>query len=128
MLLLTSISAALLAVFGMTRFEAPKTIGKDQAEKIAKKVIDENAGEHDFVIMKDKTVERAFGWVFFYTTRKYLETHDPQYLVPGAAPLVVLREDGSTEFLPTSIPPTRAIELFQKRWEQRKSALKHENK
>jgi hypothetical protein len=109
----------------MTRFEAPKTLDKDQAEKIAKKVIDENSGGHDFLIMKDKTVERAFGWVFFYATRKYLETRDPQYLVPGAAPLVVLREDGSTEFLPTSIPPMRAIDLFQKRWEERKSALKH---
>ena len=91
-------------------------ISKDQALTIAQKVLAEDT-THDLVILKDKTVERPFGWVFFYTTREYEKTGDKKYLLPGTAPLVVLRANGATEYLPTSIPPSRAIEIYEKRWE-----------
>lgn len=110
-----------LIFISMAASDPPKPIGKEQAERIAGKTFASISGGHDLVMMKDKTVERPFGWVFFATTRKYLETHDPRYLVPGMAPLVVLREDGSTEFLPTSLPPARAIELYEKRWDENRS-------
>ncbi len=113
-----------LIFVSMATSDPAKPIGKEQAERIAEKTFASVAGGHDLVMMKDRTVNRPFGWVFFATTRKYLETHDPQYLVPGMAPLVVLREDGSTEFLPTSLPPARAIELYEKRWEENRSASK----
>lgn len=98
-------------------------VSKDQALAIAQKVLAEDK-THDLVILKDKTVERPFGWVFFYTTRQYAETGDKQYLLPGTAPLVVLRADGATEYLPTSIPPNRAIEIYEKRWLERSNRTK----
>lgn len=33
--------------------------------------------------------------------------------VPGAAPIIVLSEDGTTEYLATSIPPSRAIDIYE---------------
>jgi hypothetical protein len=96
-----------------------KAINKARATEIARQAVSHLSTDHELVIMDDKTVERPFGWVFFYTTRKYLETHDRQYLLPGTAPLVVNREDGSTEYLPTSMPPARAIEHYEKTWAEK---------
>ena len=96
---------------------SPGPIDKAQATAIARKTI-ATVPPHspDLVLQEDRTVERDFGWVFFYTTRKFLETRDKKHLMPGDAPLVVLREDGSTRHLGTSVPPKRAIELFEAEW------------
>jgi len=102
----------------MTTTAAGAEISLARALDIAKKEVSEISNQHDFVLQEDRTVERRFGWVFFYTTRKYLETRDPQYLVPGNAPLAVLRQDGSIAHLATSVPPERAIEIYEKRWEE----------
>ncbi len=94
----------------------PDKINAEQAEKIAEAVIQSTADEHDFVIVGDQTVERPFGWVFFYTTRKHLKTGDPSHMVPGNGPLLVLRKDGSHEWLTTAMPPQRAIQIFEDEW------------
>jgi len=101
-----------------------KQITKAGAREIAGKVVAALSQQHDFVILDDQTVEREFGWVFFYTTRRYVETRDPQYLVPGNAPLVVHQADGSITHLATSIPPTRAIEIYEQRWREEQSGTK----
>jgi hypothetical protein len=67
------------------------------------------------VLEEEKTVEREFGWVFFYTTRKFLETRDKKHLMPGNAPLVVLKEDGSTHYLGTSLAPPKNYALVAAR-------------
>lgn len=69
--------------------------------------------KHDFVILE--TQERDFGWVFLYTTRRYVETRDPSTLVPGSGPVVVLR-DGEIMPLTTSAPPDLAIATFEEEW------------
>lgn len=90
--------------------------------EIARKAVAELSSEHKFVVQEDRTIERPFGWVFFYSTAEYAKTRDIKFAVPGAAPIVVLRSNGSVEQLPSSIPPTRAIEIFEKRWRENESA------
>lgn len=121
---LYSLTIIILCVtFSMNSFpNSPKQITKADAREIAGKVVAALSMQHNFVILEDRTVERPFGWVFFYTTREYIQTGDPKYLIPGTAPLVVNRDDGSTEHLATSIPPARAIEIYEKRWYEKKSA------
>ncbi len=41
---------------------------------------------HQYVLLKDKTQVKPFGWVFFAAPKKYLETNNPSYLVPGLGP------------------------------------------
>lgn len=52
-------------------------------------------GGNDLVLLEDKTIERPFGWVFFYDSKKYLETGDYRDIVLGNAPIIVDRRDGS---------------------------------
>ena len=94
----------------------PENINAEQAKQIATTAIQSIANGHDFVIVSDQTIERPFGWVFFYTTRQYLETDNPSYIVPGNGPLIVLSSDGSHEWLSTAMPPQKAIEVYEKKW------------
>jgi hypothetical protein len=114
----------LLLLFMTDPQDAPKPIEKARAVEIARKVAAELPGHHDFVVMDDRTVERPFGWVFFYAPRQYVLTGNRDYLVPGAAPLVVHRADGSIEHLATSVHPARAIEIYEKRWQAKQSETK----
>jgi hypothetical protein len=114
--------AFVLFVCLATRLECQGTmhptieLNKHDAQAIAARVLHDLKPSADFVIVEGETLERDFGWVFLYSTRRYLETKDPGELVPGAGPLVVLRKDGSTRFLSTSVPPKVAVEVFEKQW------------
>jgi hypothetical protein len=69
--------------------QAAHQIAQDYVQQMAK------ASQHDFVLFEDKTQELDFGWVFFYSTRQHVETGDPRHAVPGNAPIIVDRQDGS---------------------------------
>ena len=98
---------------------APMTA--ESALQIARQKVAELSGaDGELLLEESKTQEHEFGWVFFWTTKKYLETGDPQFLVPGNGPLVVNREDGSTHLLSTSVPPARAIAEYEDRWRRTK--------
>lgn len=91
---------------------------REMAKQIAEQKIHELNPDADFVIVDDQTVEREFGWAFQYTTRKFVETRDPQFIIPGNGPVIVMRADGKVHFLSTSVPPAKGIEEFENRWRQ----------
>ena len=76
---------------------------------------------HDFVIIDRNTIEKDYGWIFFYTTRRYLETSNPSFLVPGTAPMVVTRA-GEIARLSSSVPPPQAIAMFEAEWRRARDA------
>ena len=100
---------------------ASNPISKNQAVEIARKAVAELSVRHDYTLMLDRTEEREFGWVFFYAPRQYLQTGDRKYLVPGTAPFVVLRADGTVEHLATSIPPARAVDIYEEMWREKET-------
>ena len=69
----------------------------------------------EFVVLQHETLEKDYGWIFRYTTRRYLETKDPGTLVPGTGPLVIEKDSGATAFLSTSVCPEKAIEEYERR-------------
>jgi hypothetical protein len=73
---------------------------------------------HDFQIDKARIEERAFGWVYRYYPKLYFETRDPDDLVPGMGPLLVLR-DGTFQFLSTERSPSAKIDEFEADWIRR---------
>ena len=90
-------------------------ITRERAVEIARAAIAPLKRGTEFVLLEDQTVEKDWGWVFRYGTRKYAETRDPRAVIPGTGPLVVDRADGATTFLSTSVPPDRAIAEYEKR-------------
>lgn len=92
-------------------------VTRERALEIARKKLAEAKPEASFVVLEKKTVEKPFGWVFFYEPKA--AATDPMAAVPGAGPLVVHR-DGTTTFLSSSVPPNVAIEEYEKAWLKRK--------
>ena len=45
----------------------------------------------DCVILESKTIERGWGWVFFYQSKAYVETGDFRNMLAGNAPIIVNR-------------------------------------
>jgi hypothetical protein len=51
------------------------------------------------VILEEETLERSWGWVFFYTSRLWRQTGELKYALAGNAPLIYERHSG--RILPT---------------------------
>lgn len=94
------------------RKPAEKAVTKERAREIARKTVADLSPDAHFVVLEAKTIEKPFGWVFFYEPQA--AASDPNAMVPGAGPLVVHRADGSTTFLSTSVPPAEAIAEYEK--------------
>jgi Immunity protein 35 len=97
-------------------------ITKERAVEIARAKLVETKPAAGFAIVESRTVERPFGWVFFYEAGSAPKAGDPAApaaAIPGAGPLVVLRAGGGTAFLSTSVPPDKAIAEYEKTWLRR---------
>lgn len=101
----------LFALLFLTAFSphafAMQSITADYARELAEASI--RATTRDGVITR--TEEHDFGWVFRYDSKRHIQTHDPNHMIPGTAPLIVTRT-GETVQLPSSIAPEQAIEIF----------------
>jgi len=66
-----------------------------------------------FVIVEDSTLEKEWGWVFFYTSEMYLKTGDPKYALAGNAPYIVIRESGDVFVTGTAQSIEYYLEAFE---------------
>ena len=48
--------------------------------------------DEEWVILDQYTIEKSWGWVFFYNSREYVKTGDDTYQLIGNAPYIVNRE------------------------------------
>ena len=86
----------------------------------AKKMVEEeinrsfNADDDELVVVEEETVQKEYGWIFFYTSRRFLETGDLNFMVAGNAPVVVNKRTGKLTFLGTAEP----LENYLRRYEQ----------
>jgi hypothetical protein len=55
--------------------------------------------EDELVVLDAETIEKSWGWVFFYSSKRWLETGEIRYALAGNAPLIFERATG--RMLPT---------------------------
>ena len=67
----------------------------------------------ELVIQDDLTIEREFGWVFFYQSKQFVETGDVESSLLGAAPLIVAH-DGTLHETGTAHELEYYLENFRK--------------
>jgi hypothetical protein len=65
------------------------------------------------VILDESTVETDFGWVFFWNSKRYLESGDYRDALAGNAPLIVDRADGSVHDTCTFLPIEEIINRYR---------------
>lgn len=66
------------------------------------------------VVVDERTIEREFGWIFFYDAEKYLKTKQPIYAIAGNGPVFVNRRTGLIKFGGSGEPLEKQISDYEK--------------
>jgi hypothetical protein len=64
---------------------------------------------------RDQTIERSFGWVFFYQSKRYVETKKLSYLLVGNPPILVNRFTGEILSIKGRGSPLPFIEDYERK-------------
>jgi|GEM_PF-2095430 len=81
----------------MINLEEARQLVRDYLQKE-----DKSFSRLDLDILDDATKEVYCGWVFYYATKKYIETGDENYLLFGNAPILIDRRDHTLHVLGTA--------------------------
>ena len=89
---------------------------RDEAKAVVRDNLDqlEAAAGEPLGILEEKTIEKTFGWVFFYNTQAYIESGEMKYMLAGNAPFIVDVADGSLKETGTSEPIEFDIDEYEK--------------
>jgi hypothetical protein len=72
---------------------------------------------HDAAVVQwDATTEFNFGWVFYWNSRRFLETGDVRHALEGNTPFLVDRRDGAVRPLGTGFPLHQTIRAYADSW------------
>jgi hypothetical protein len=91
-------------------------ISRDEARALVQAKVDklnQKMGDDELVICDNETIERDFGWVFIYTSKRFLETGDYRYLPFGNAPIIVDKVDGTLHPTGTNRPVEEYIRAYE---------------
>ena len=69
--------------------------------------------DDEIVLVHSATIERPWGWVFFYTSRKWSETQDIQYALAGNAAIIVERNSAKLIETGTAHSAEHYIERYE---------------
>ncbi len=84
----------------------------EQARERAAAVVGAHAGR-PIVIVDDLTVEREFGWVFFYDSERFIATGDNSARLIGNSPVIVNRYTGGVSYTDTSLMAEEYISAYE---------------
>jgi hypothetical protein len=84
-------------------------------ELVSNKLQNMSTSDDPFAIVDAETIEKPFGWVFFYNSQKYLETGEFSYRLAGNGPVIVNKHNGSVEFFGASRPPLEIVEEYERK-------------
>lgn len=72
------------------------------------------------IVLDNETIEKPYGWVFFYTTAKSLTSKEMRYRLAGNGPVVVTRSEGKIYELTSGLSVEKAISQFEESIESTK--------
>jgi len=67
----------------------------------------------DCAVLEDKTIEKSWGWVFFYQSKSFIETGDFREMLGGNAPIIVNRDTSELTYTGTA----QDVEFYIKEYE-----------
>jgi hypothetical protein len=89
---------------------------KTEALEIVSKRLQQMSTPADpFVVVEKNTIEKPFGWVFFYNSKKFVETGESRYRLAGNGPVIVNKHNSSVEFFGSSKPPLETVAEYEQK-------------
>jgi len=72
------------------------------------------AGIPEEIVINDAhTIEKPYGWIFYYNTRRYYETGDIMYKILGRGPVIVIAATGEIIEKGSAYPSEVIIRMFE---------------
>lgn len=88
----------------------------DQALQLVSARLQQMGSPSDpFVVIETSTIEKSYGWVFFYNSKKFVESGISRYRLAGNGPVIVNKETGAVEFYGSNKPVEQIIEEYERR-------------
>jgi len=98
--------------------EAINMMTKEEATVLVRKKINAQSlnlpDDDEIIILEQDTIDKPWGWIFFYTSRKWYETNDIDYAIAGNAPIIVEKETGKLYETGTAYSIEHYIENYEK--------------
>ena len=92
-------------------------ISKSEAKKAAHSYLNSRSDlKRDFtlVIVDEYTIEKEYGYIFFYDSSKHIETGDVEYALAGNAPILIDKLTGCLYVTGTAYPIEHYLENYEK--------------
>jgi len=91
-------------------------LNKHQAREIALQHIGHqcNLANDEIVIVDALTLEKEYGWIFFYDSKRFLEKNDVHCMLVGNGPVVVRKKDGVVHQLGTALSTEEEIDKYER--------------
>lgn len=89
----------------------------EEAQSLVQAELDNNTDPNDddqCVVLEEETIVKEWGWVFFYQSKKYIETGDIGEMLAGNAPYIVNKKNGQLHVTGTA----EDIEYYISEFEQ----------
>ncbi len=87
----------------------------ESVELVLKRLVEMDPRGEACVIADEGTIEKPYGWVFFYNTKKYLETKQVRYALAGNGPVIVNKHTGTVDFFGTNKPPLEIVTEYEQK-------------
>ena len=84
-------------------------------ELVSKKLLLDGHPDDQLVIVEQYTIEKPFGWVFFFNSKKFLDTGIFRYRLLGNGPVIVNKVSGAVEFHGSNKPPEDIIKDYERK-------------
>jgi len=67
-----------------------------------------------WIVLDEKTIEKDFGWIFFYNSERFTITRNPIHRLAGNGPVFVNKITGTVEFFGSTPSLDVILEAYQK--------------
>lgn len=68
----------------------------------------------ELILLEDKILEKPYGWVFYYTSKRFYIDKDETFALAGNAPILIDRQAGEVHVLGTARP----LEDYLREWDE----------
>jgi hypothetical protein len=69
----------------------------------------------EFIVLDEHTIERQWGFIFFYSSKRYRDKHELRYMLFGNAPLLVDKRTGQVHPTGTAQPVEHYIAEYERK-------------
>ncbi len=103
------------------------TITYEQARAIAEQQLKSwSHGDIELIILESEIIEKWYGWIFCYNSKKYLETGDIMDSVVGNCPLFISKLNGEIDTYFTSYSLESMMEIHEEEFKLWQLHLDHD--